>query len=96
MTGNRKFIAVLLTGVLLALVIISAGCVTQEKSQTTDDRPVAVCTNGTFIGTHEDETGVVTFKGIPFAKQPVGDLRWKAPQPAEPSNEVFQNSRTMS
>ena len=90
MTGNRKFIAVLLTGVLLALVIISAGCVTQEKSQTTDDRPVAVCTNGIFVGTHEDETGVVTFKGIPFAKQPVGDLRWKAPQPAEPSNEVFE------
>lgn len=67
-------------------------CMTNEKQlqKAADDKPVAVCTNGRFIGTHEDETGVVTFKGIPFAKQPVGDLRWKAPQTAEKSDEVFE------
>jgi para-nitrobenzyl esterase len=27
--------------------------------------------------------GVATFKNIPFAQPPVGDLRWKAPQPAK-------------
>lgn len=29
------------------------------------------------------ESGVKTFLGVPFAKPPVGELRWKAPQPVE-------------
>ncbi|WNH07636.1 carboxylesterase/lipase family protein [Thalassobellus suaedae] len=29
------------------------------------------------------ENGLTVFKGIPFAKPPVGDLRWKAPAPVE-------------
>ena len=28
--------------------------------------------------------GIVSFKGIPFAAPPIGDLRWKAPQPVNP------------
>src|SRR5579862_726477 len=28
------------------------------------------------------EDGVATYKGIPFAAPPLGDLRWRAPQPA--------------
>jgi para-nitrobenzyl esterase len=36
--------------------------------------------NGTVEGTLE-VSGVRAFKGIPFAPPPVGDLRWKPPQP---------------
>ncbi|XP_014663287.1 PREDICTED: cholinesterase-like [Priapulus caudatus] len=40
-----------------------------------------------------DGTPVDVFRGIPYALPPVGDLRWKAPSPAEPWNGVFDASQ---
>lgn len=37
--------------------------------------------------------GYTIFKGIPYAKPPVGKLRWKAPQPVEPWNGVYHADR---
>ena len=37
--------------------------------------------NGTIEGLGTLANGVRAFKGIPFGQPPVGDLRWKAPQP---------------
>jgi para-nitrobenzyl esterase len=39
---------------------------------------------GTVLGVINDNKTVVTFKGIPYAAPPVGDLRWREPQ-APPS-----------
>lgn len=39
--------------------------------------------NGTVEGTSDKSSGVRTFKGIPFAAPPVGNLRWQAPQPVK-------------
>ncbi|WDF81085.1 carboxylesterase family protein [Mucilaginibacter sp. KACC 22773] len=39
--------------------------------------------NGTLEGVKEAGSPVTIFKGIPFAQPPVGDLRWKEPQPAK-------------
>lgn len=40
--------------------------------------------NGVLKGLVGSDPRVTVFRGVPFAKPPIGDLRWKAPQPAEP------------
>jgi para-nitrobenzyl esterase len=37
--------------------------------------------NGLIEGNYNTQTGIQTYLGIPFAKPPIGELRWKAPQP---------------
>ena len=54
------------------------------------DQSVAVkCINGTFVGRKTEN--ITVFRGIPYVgKQPVGNLRWKAPVDATPDDGVFE------
>ena len=45
--------------------------------------PVLTVDGGRIEGVM-DEEGVAVYKGIPYAAPPVGDLRWKQPQPVQP------------
>jgi para-nitrobenzyl esterase len=71
MTTRHRF-TLLTAGSLLALAIPSHAAV-PERVKTA---------NGVVIGAAE-ENGVRAFRGIPFAAPPVGNLRWKPPQPAK-------------
>jgi para-nitrobenzyl esterase len=51
----------------------------QRGSLFPDNR--VMTTNGIIEGTWEPDSGLRSFKGIPFAAPPVGELRWKPPQP---------------
>lgn len=37
--------------------------------------------NGTLEGIYAPDKNLKIYYGIPYAQAPVGDLRWKAPQP---------------
>ena len=39
--------------------------------------------NGDIEGNYDTKTGIQKYFGIPYAKPPIGDLRWKAPQPLD-------------
>jgi para-nitrobenzyl esterase len=50
----------------------------------TDDAGVLQIESGLISGIKSETSGVIAYKGIPFAAPPVGTLRWKAPQPVSP------------
>jgi para-nitrobenzyl esterase len=49
-----------------------------------DSNPVLTIAGGKVIGVQTPTKGIIAYKGLPFAAPPVGDLRWKEPQPVVP------------
>jgi para-nitrobenzyl esterase len=63
---------------LLLLMLTSSIAMAQLND---DTAPRVKTANGILEGT--DESGIKIFKGVPFAAPPVGNLRWKEPQPVQ-------------
>lgn len=61
-----------------SLLCWSAACPAQTRQT-----PVLTVDGGQIEGV-VDEEGVTVYRGIPYAAPPVGDLRWKQPQPVQP------------
>ena len=62
------------------LCLISASVMAQQNNSFPVQTKIE---NGTIEGLYDVGSGLSLYFGIPFAKPPVGDLRWRAPQPAE-------------
>ncbi|MFM2326961.1 MAG: hypothetical protein RIR31_1163, partial [Bacteroidota bacterium] len=79
---------------LLFLVVIIAGLKSQINAQSNNAFAVqATITNGIIEGNYNTFSGIQTYFGVPFAKPPVGGLRWKAPQPVENWKGVKQTKK---
>ena len=48
----------------------------------TAETPIEV-SGGQITGVSSEDGNTIIYKGVPYAAAPVGDLRWKAPQPVE-------------
>jgi len=59
----------------LALAAFSAASARPADQVTVD--------SGKLLGAYNSDHSVLMFKGVPFAAPPVGNLRWRAPQPAK-------------
>lgn len=82
-----------ITGMIVLFLII-ASC-TQEHIAVIPQsgagrKPVTVQTSHGKIQGFEDEEGVKTFLGIPYARPPVGAFRFAPPQEADPRNGIRQ------
>jgi len=71
--------SILISSVTLALAF---SFLIPLPSRAADD--VVAVESGELKGVLNADQSVRLFKGIPFAAPPVGELRWKAPQPAKP------------
>ncbi|SHE30003.1 carboxylesterase/lipase family protein [Vibrio gazogenes] len=68
---------------MLALALVGLSCNVSAHENT-----IVEIKDGLMQGVHNGS--VISYKGIPYAQPPVGDLRWRAPQPVTAWDGVLQ------
>ena len=76
-----------------ALTALLIGAIAQSAAASVYDenRPIVEIQDGKLQGV--EEYGMLAFKNIPYAAPPVGEMRWRPPQPASRWEGVRDASR---
>ncbi|CAM3807008.1 carboxylesterase/lipase family protein [Occultella aeris] len=69
---------------IMTLVLAVAAAVGAAVPATAGPGRTVVQTDGGLVRGTLDDGGALSFQGIPYAAPPVGELRWRTPEPAEP------------
>jgi para-nitrobenzyl esterase len=70
----------------LVLILLLGSCTTKPALLS----ELVQLQEGQIKGVKEAESSLISYKGIPFAAPPVGELRWKAPQALEPWEGILE------
>jgi para-nitrobenzyl esterase len=70
---------------LFALFVLATVCSAASSADA-----IVTTQAGKVSGVASTDGSVTSFKGIPFAAPPVGQLRWRAPQPVAPWSDVLK------
>jgi len=92
---RRSWASILFELTILFSPLLYAGCASapegdtnriesQDKVASAWQGDLVVQTRDGLIKGREDRGGSWVWRGIPYAAPPVGDLRWRAPEPAKP------------
>ena len=71
---------------VMMLLLITQSAFTVEAATNESIKlatPVLKVTGGKISGCSGEDSHVLIYKGIPYAAAPIGDLRWKRPQPVK-------------
>jgi para-nitrobenzyl esterase len=72
-------------------LVFAFACSEKKPDQSLQLEEVSV-TGGKISGFFSEKDSIKIFKGIPFAAPPLGELRWKAPQPVIPWEGVLETT----
>ena len=66
---------------MASLATAIVGCAVSTHSNALPINDKVHTSSGLVVGNPADASGIINFKGIPYAQPPVGELRWKPPRP---------------
>ncbi|OFW58044.1 MAG: hypothetical protein A2V52_05480 [Actinobacteria bacterium RBG_19FT_COMBO_54_7] len=87
---SKKVVSYILILVIISMLgLLLVGCgnkAAQDNKKASSTMEIPQLDSGAISGSLDDN--IWTYKGIPFAAPPIGELRWKEPQPVDPWQEV--------